>query len=156
MYIPVQESCTRTYTVHVSTGFLYWHVLVHTVYVLVHVSTRFLYWHVPCMYEYKILVLVCTWYVLDNILQCKYVSVCTWQGQDNFFEAWCSHPVLKCYRVPSMAHDSISASSISKNTVFTGGSIFVVCTWYVHSTYKRCTWANCYDHVPKTLHFQSS
>ena len=124
-------------------------------YVPVHVSTRILYWHVPCMYEYKIPVLVCTWYVLDNILQCKYVSVCTWQGQDNFFEAWCSHPVLKCYRVPSMAHNSISASSISKNTVFTGGSIYMFCTWYVQSTYQRCTCPYCDEHVPKTLHFQS-
>ena len=46
MYIPVQESCTRTYTVHVSTGFLYWHVLVHTRYVLVHV---FLKGFIPCV-----------------------------------------------------------------------------------------------------------
>jgi hypothetical protein len=46
MYIPVQESCTCTYTVHVSTGFSYWHVLVYTRYVLVHV---FLKGFIPCV-----------------------------------------------------------------------------------------------------------
>ena len=134
---------------------------------------KYMYRYIPCIYQYMSVQESCT----DMYSVCTSTWFLYWYVHGMYFTLFCNasmyqyvlakdRTVFSRYDVVtqswnvteylSVAHNSISGSSISKNTVFTGGSIYLVYTWYVQSTYQRYTCAKWYKHVPNTLHFQSS